>query len=70
MFFYFLDSVKSQNLVHFIIVLYETFTNYLQILQYLDPILRVRNLQLQRQCCGRLERFFNVEENIFVSKTH
>jgi hypothetical protein len=25
---------------------------------YLEPILRLQNLQLQRQCCSRLERFF------------
>jgi hypothetical protein len=35
-----------------------------------DPILRFLNSQLQRQHCGRLERFLKVEENIFVLKTH
>jgi hypothetical protein len=30
-----------------------------------EPILRLRNLQLQRQRCSRLERFLKVEENIF-----
>jgi hypothetical protein len=36
----------------------------------LEPILRLLNLQLQRQRCSRLERFFRVDENIFVFKTH
>jgi hypothetical protein len=35
-----------------------------------EPILRLSNLQLQRQRCSRLERFFKVEEHIFVFKTH
>jgi hypothetical protein len=34
-----------------------------------EPILRLQNLQLRRQRCGRLERFFKVEEFIFVFKT-
>jgi hypothetical protein len=34
-----------------------------------EPILRLRNLQQQRQRCSRLE-FFKVEENIFGFKTH
>jgi hypothetical protein len=35
-----------------------------------EPILRPNlNLQLQRQRCTRLERFYKVEENIFVFKT-
>jgi hypothetical protein len=47
-------------------------TEVAQILGYffpLEPILRFLNLQLQRQRCSRLERFFKVEDNIFVSKT-
>jgi hypothetical protein len=36
----------------------------------LDLILRLRNLQLQRQRCSRLERFFKVEKNTFVFKMH
>jgi hypothetical protein len=36
----------------------------------LEPILRLLNLQLQRQRRGGLERFFKVEQNNFVSKTH
>jgi hypothetical protein len=35
-----------------------------------EPILRLFNFQLQRQRCSRLERFFKVDENIFVFKTH
>jgi hypothetical protein len=35
-----------------------------------DPILRLLNLQLQRQSCSRLERFFKVEESILVIKMH
>jgi hypothetical protein len=31
----------------------------------LEPILRLLNLQLQRQRCSRLERFFKVEQNNF-----
>jgi hypothetical protein len=34
-----------------------------------EPILRLLNLQLQRQRCRRMERFFKVEENFFVCKT-
>jgi hypothetical protein len=34
-----------------------------------EPILQLVSLQLQRQRCSRLERFFKVEENIFVFKT-
>jgi hypothetical protein len=33
-----------------------------------DPLLRLRNLKLQRQRCSRLERFFKVEENCFISE--
>jgi hypothetical protein len=36
----------------------------------LEPILRFFNLQLQRQRCNGLERFFKVEETILVFKTH
>jgi hypothetical protein len=32
----------------------------------LEPILRLQNLQLQRQRCRRLDRFFKVEENTFA----
>jgi hypothetical protein len=32
-----------------------------------EPILRIQNLQLQRQRCSRLERFFNIEETILFS---
>jgi hypothetical protein len=36
-----------------------------------EPILRLRNLQLQRQRCSGLERFFiGAEENIFHFKTN
>jgi hypothetical protein len=35
-----------------------------------EPILRLLNLQLQRQHCSRLERFYKVEEFFFVFKTH
>jgi hypothetical protein len=35
-----------------------------------EPILRLGNLQLQRQRCSRLERFSIAGENIFVFKTH
>jgi hypothetical protein len=31
----------------------------------LEPILRLWNLQLQRQCCGRLERFLKVGSKYF-----
>jgi hypothetical protein len=31
-----------------------------------EPILDFQNLQSQRQSCIRLERLFQVEENIFV----
>jgi hypothetical protein len=34
-----------------------------------DPVQRLLNLQIQRQRCSSLERFFKVEENIFVFKT-
>jgi hypothetical protein len=34
-----------------------------------DPILRLWNLQLQRQSCSRLERFSKLDENIFYFKT-
>jgi hypothetical protein len=34
------------------------------------PILRVLNLQLQRQRCSRQDHFFKIEESIFVLKTH
>jgi hypothetical protein len=34
------------------------------------PILRLLNLQLQRQRCSRLERFFKAGENIFVFETY
>jgi hypothetical protein len=30
-----------------------------------DPILQLLNLQLQRQCCSRLERFFKKKKIIF-----
>jgi hypothetical protein len=36
----------------------------------LEPILRLFNLQLKRQRCSRLERFFKAEEYIFVFKMH
>jgi hypothetical protein len=36
---------------------------------YLDPILRLLNLQLQRQSCRRLERFIKGDENIFDFNT-
>jgi hypothetical protein len=43
--------------------------NYLRIQyycpKYQDPILRLLNLQEQRQRCSRLERFLKVEKNIF-----
>jgi hypothetical protein len=35
----------------------------------MEPILRLLNLQLQRQCCSRPERFFIIEEKI-PFKTH
>jgi hypothetical protein len=38
------------------------------ITRLLEQILRL--LYLQRQHCSRLERFFKVNENIFVFKTH
>jgi hypothetical protein len=38
--------------------------------EYQEPVLRLRNLQLQRQRCIRLERFFEEEDNIFVFETH
>jgi hypothetical protein len=31
---------------------------------------RILHLQLQRQRCSRLERFFKVEENLLFFKTH
>jgi hypothetical protein len=36
----------------------------------LEPILRLTNLQLQSQCCSRLELFFPAEEHIAIFKTH
>jgi hypothetical protein len=36
---------------------------------FLNPILRLQNLLLQRQRCSRLERFFNAKETFFF-KTH
>jgi hypothetical protein len=33
-----------------------------------DPILRLWKLQLQRQCCSRLERFMKLEELFLFSK--
>jgi hypothetical protein len=35
-----------------------------------EPILRLRNLQLRRQRCSRLDRFLKVEESIFVFETY
>jgi hypothetical protein len=39
-------------------------------INHLEPILRLLNLQLQRQSCGRLERFFQSGYKDFVFKTH
>jgi hypothetical protein len=36
----------------------------------LEPILRLLNLQIQQHYCSRVERFFKIEENICVFKTH
>jgi hypothetical protein len=47
-----------------------TTSHFLKIFRSLGKILRLQNLQLQRQRCSRLERFFKGEKNIFVSKTH
>jgi hypothetical protein len=35
-----------------------------------EPILRIRNLQLQRKRCSRLKRFFKISRKNFVSKKH
>jgi hypothetical protein len=41
------------------------------LIRHLEPILRLLNLQLQRQHCSRLHRaFFKEEKNIFVFKTN
>jgi hypothetical protein len=42
--------------------------SYFAVTEILEPILRLWNLQLQRQRCSRLERFMKVEEYIFVFK--
>jgi hypothetical protein len=42
---------------------------YIGMIMVLEPILRLVNLQLQRQRCSRVERFFKVEETMFVFKT-
>jgi hypothetical protein len=35
---------------------------------YVEPILRLLNLQLQRQRCSRQQRFFKIEEDILFAK--
>jgi hypothetical protein len=38
--------------------------------RFVEPILRLLNLQLQRQPCSGLERVFKIDDNIFVFKAH
>jgi hypothetical protein len=63
------ESVKTQYVhpatVIAVVLCAKEFSSFNQ-----DPILRLRNLQQQRQRCSRRECFFKVEENIFVFETH